>query len=126
MQTTDTGVMSTREVAARFNELAKQEKWFEIQEELFADDVKSIEPEGSPYFEYREGKTSVRKKGQDWVARITEARGRHTTEPIIAGNHFVVGREVDITVNGHGRVVINELMVYEVKNGQIISEQFFY
>ena len=29
-------VMTTHEVAARFNELARQEKWFEIQDELFA------------------------------------------------------------------------------------------
>ena len=35
-------VMTTREVATRFNELAKQEKWFEIQDELFSDDVKAL------------------------------------------------------------------------------------
>jgi len=27
--------LTTQEVAARFNELAQQEKWFEIQDELF-------------------------------------------------------------------------------------------
>lgn len=35
--------MTTQEVAARFNELARQEKWFEIQDEFFADNVKSID-----------------------------------------------------------------------------------
>ena len=33
--------MTTTEVAERFNELAQQEKWFEIQDELFADNVRS-------------------------------------------------------------------------------------
>ena len=114
------------EVAARFNELAKQEKWFEIQDELFAENVKSIDPPNSPYFDYAEGKAKVRKKGEDFVNRVEAAHRRYTTEPVIAGNHFAVGREVDITVHGIGRIQINEIMLYEVKDGKIISEQFFY
>ena len=124
MTTTET--LTTKEVAARFNELAKQEKWFEIQDELFADNVKSIDPPNSPYFGYAEGKAVVRKKGEDFVKKIEAAHRRHRTEPIIAGNHFAVGREVDITVQGYGRIQINEIMLYEVKDGEIISEQFFY
>ena len=124
MTTTET--LTTQEVAARFNELAQQEKWFEIQDELFADNVKSIDPPNSPYFGYAEGKAVVRKKGEDFVKKIEAAHRRHTTEPIIAGNHFAVGREVDITVQGYGRIQINEIMLYEVKDGEIISEQFFY
>jgi len=123
---TTTEILTTKEVAARFSELAKQEKWFEIQDELFADDVKSIDPPHSPYFGYAEGKASVRKKGEDFVKRIEAAHKRYTTEPVVGGNHFAVGREVDITVQGHGRIQINQIMMYEVKDGRIISEQFFY
>lgn len=118
--------LTTKEIAARFNELAKQEKWFEIQDELFADNVKSIDPPNSPYFGYAEGKAAVRTKGEDFVKKIEAAHRRSTTEPIVTGNHFAVGREVDITVQGHGRIQINEIMLYEVKDGEIISEQFFY
>ena len=118
--------LTTQQVAARFSELAQREKWFEIQDELFADDVKSIEPPHSPYFTYAEGKTLVRKKGEDWVKRITAALKRHTTQPLVTANHFVVGREVDITVDGLGRIQIHELMMYEVRDGKIVSEQFFY
>jgi hypothetical protein len=124
MTTTET--LTTQEVAARFNELAKQEKWFGIQDELFADNVKSIDPPNSPYFGYAEGKAAVRKKGEDFVKRIKAAHRRYTTEPVIAGDHFAVGREVDITVQGYGRIQINQIMLYEVKDGEIISEQFFY
>lgn len=123
---TDTITLTTKEVAARFNELAKQEKWFEIQDELFADDVRSIDAPHSPYLGYAEGKANVRKKGEEWVKRIEAAHKRYTTEPIVAGNHFAVGREVDITVNGIGRIQINQVMLYEVKDGKIILEQFFY
>jgi hypothetical protein len=47
--TTNKTALTTKEVAARFNELAMQEKWFEIQDEFFADNVKSIDPPNSPY-----------------------------------------------------------------------------
>lgn len=114
------------EVAAQFNELAQQEKWFEIQDAFFADHVKSIDPPGSPYFAYAEGKAAVRQKGEDFVKRIEAVHRTHTTEPVVGGNHFAVGRESDITVQGLGRIQINQVMLYEVKDGQIISEQFFY
>lgn len=126
MTTTDKRVMTTQEVAARFNELAQQEKWFEIQDELFAKHVQSIDPKESPYFGYAEGKIAVRKKGEDFVSRVTEFHGASTTAPLITGNHFAVGREVDITVEGHGRIQIKEIMLYAVKDGEIILEQFFY
>lgn len=119
-------VMTTQEVAARFNELAHQEKWFEIQDELFADNVRSIDPPHSPYFGYAEGKNPVRKKGEDFVKRIEAVHRTYTTEPVVGGNHFAVGREVDITVQGFGRIQINQVMLYEVKDGRIVLEQFFY
>jgi ketosteroid isomerase-like protein len=117
---------TTHEVALRFNTLAQQEKWFEIQDELFADNVKSIDPSNSPYFKNAEGKTAVRKKGEEFVKKIEAAHRRYTTEPVVAGNHFAVGREVDITMQDSGRIQINEIMLYEVKDGKIVLEQFFY
>ena len=126
MKNANTKERTTREIATRFNELAREEKWFEIQDEFFADNVRSIDPSGSPYFGYAEGKDAVRKKGQDFVSRITDFHGASTSEPIVAGNLFAVAREMDITVTGHGRIQINEIMVYEVKEGQIVSEQFIY
>ncbi len=118
--------MSTQEVADRFHELAQKEKWFEIQDEFFSDDVKSVDPEGSPYFGYAEGKAAVRKKGEDFVKRIEAVHTLDTSAPIVAGSHFVVVRQKDITVRPHGRIRINELMLYEVRNGKIVLEQFFY
>ena len=124
--TTMQKIMTTQEVASRFNELAQQEKWFEIQDEFFADNVKSIEPVNSPYMENAEGKTAVRKKGENFVNKITALHSAYTSEPLVTGNHFTVVREVDITVQGHGRIQMHQIMLYEVNNGQIILEQFFY
>lgn len=125
-KSTNNAVMTTQEVASRFNELAKQEKWFEIQDEFFSDKIRSIDPPNSPYFGYAAGKTAVRKKGEEFVKKIEAVHRTNTTEPVIAGNHFAVGREVDITLQKFGRIQINQVMLYEVKAGQIVLEQFFY
>jgi hypothetical protein len=118
--------MTTQEVAARFDELAQQEKWFEIQDEFFADNVRSVDPPNSPYFGYAEGKTAVREKGKEFVGKIQEVHRVYTSKPLVSGNHFAVGREKDITVQGFGRIQIHQIMLYEVKDGQIVLEQFFY
>src|SRR5689334_14438610 len=86
-QSSKTKTFTTDEVAMRFMELAQEEKWFDIQDELFSNDVKSIDPPNSPYFKYAEGKAAVCKKGEDWVKRITAAHKRSTTQPVIAANH---------------------------------------
>jgi hypothetical protein len=122
----NTETMTMHEVAARFDELAQQEKWFEIQDELFAENVRSIDPANSPYLGYAEGKAAVRNKGKDFVDRIEAVHRMYTSKPLVSGNHFAVGREMDITVAGHGRIQINEIMLYEVTEGQIVVEQFFY
>jgi hypothetical protein len=126
MTTETKKTLTTQEVATRFDELARQEMWFEIQDELFADHVRSVDPPNSPYFGYAEGKLAVRKKGLDWVEKITEVHGTSTTHAVVGGNHFSVGRSFEITVKGFGRIKIDEIMLYEVKDGQIVLEQFFY
>ncbi|MFB6456673.1 SnoaL-like domain-containing protein [Chitinophaga sp. Hz27] len=117
---------TTQEVAARFHELAQQEKWFDIQDEFFGQAVQSIEPTGSAYFDYAVGKTLVRKKGEDFVKKITAVHRTYTSAPIVTDNHFAVVREVDITQEDYGRIQIHQIMLYEVRNGEIVKEQFFY
>ena len=118
--------LSVEDIAARFNTLAQEEKWFQIQDELFADDVQSVEPAHSRYFKNANGKLAVRKKGEEWVALVRGVHKLSTSEPIVARHHFAVARFVDIDVEGYGRVVMDELMVYEVKDGKIVVEQFYY
>jgi hypothetical protein len=118
--------MTTQDVAARFHELALQEKWFEIQDELFADEVRSIEPPTAKGLPNVEGKSAVRKKGEAILSQVEAVHSASTTAPVIGGNYFAVGRKLDMTVRGIGRTQMNEVMLYEVKDGQIVLEQFFY
>ncbi|MGC4103818.1 MAG: hypothetical protein QM738_20960 [Ferruginibacter sp.] len=75
---------------------------------------------------YAEGKASVRKKGADFVQKIEAFHSGSTTAPVVSGTYFAVGRKMDVTVQGFGRIQLNEVMLYQVKDGRIISEQFFY
>src|SRR5688500_6388848 len=124
--TTNKTVLTIQEVAARFNELAQQEKWFEIQDELFADDVRSVEPPNAPHMKNAEGKVPVRKKGENWVSKVEAFHGGYTSEPVIGGNYFAVGRQAEITVQGPGRLKSDQIMLYEVRDAKIVLEQFFY
>ncbi len=114
------------EIFERFKALAAAERWFDLQDDLFASNVKSIDPPQSPYMGFAEGKAAVRKKGKDFVAKVEEFHGAKTSEPVIGGNYIAVGRDMDITAQGFGRIQINEIMLYEVKDGEVVSEQFFY
>jgi hypothetical protein len=124
MNTTTT--LTTTEIAARFHALAQQEKWFEIQDEFFAEDVRSIEPPNSPYLPDAAGKAAVRQKAQDFVSRVEAVHQARTTAPVIGGDHFAVGRLIECTVRGLGRITIDQVMLYRVRDGRIVLEQFFY
>jgi hypothetical protein len=118
--------LTTQEVANRFDRLAQQEKWFDIQDELFADNVRSIEPPTAKNLKNAEGKAAVRKKAEDLIKQVAEVHSSSTTAPVVAGNYFAAGRRLEITVKGLGRIKMDEVMLYEVKDGQIVLEQFFY
>jgi hypothetical protein len=47
-------------------------------------------------------------------------------DPIFTGNFFACIMNMDVTYKEHGRMAMNEIAVYEVKDGKIISDQFFY
>jgi hypothetical protein len=78
---TITQAMTTQELASRFYEYAKKDEWFEIQDEFFSDNVKSIDPPNSPWFDsvYAEGKIPVRKKGEEFVKKIEAVHKMYTT-----------------------------------------------
>jgi predicted ester cyclase len=44
----------------------------------------------------------------------------------VAGDYFSIAWMMDITMKGQGRVKMEEVCVYKVKDGKIVWEQFFY
>ena len=57
---------------------------------------------------------------------VEEMHGGFSNQPQIAGNYFAVAMGMDVTMKGQGRMKMDEIAVYEVKDGKIVKEQFFY
>ena len=119
-------VMSTQEIADRMSQLFKENKWTEIQNELFSDDVESIEPPHAQGIQSVKGIEAVRKKGEEFNNMVEEVHGGFVGEPIVAGNFIAVAMGMDMTMKGMGRMKMDEIALYEVKDGKVIKEQFFY
>lgn len=117
--------MTTQEVANRFSELAQQGNFEQILKELFADHAKSIEPEAGP-FETVAGLDQIIAKGNKFHETVEEMHGGYTSGILVAGNYFTCTMGMDVTLKGAGRVKLDEVAVYKVEEGKIVSEQFFY
>jgi anaerobic selenocysteine-containing dehydrogenase len=126
--TTEAAVMTTQDVANRFNELAQTGQWDAIQKELYAENCVSIEPAHAAAMGMgnAEGIEAIRKKGEAFGAMVEEMHGGYTTPPVIGGNFFSVGMGMDCTMKGMGRTKLDEIAVYEVKDGKVVKEQFFF
>ena len=118
--------MTTQEVAKRFYELAQQGNWHQIQDELFSHDAKSIEPAGAQGLSTVQGIDKIKAKGKEWDNMVQETHGGYCNEPQVAGRFFTCTMGADVTMEGQGRLTMDEVALYEVKDGKIISEQFFY
>jgi hypothetical protein len=121
-------VMTTQEVANRFNELAQSGQWDKIQGELYAENAVSIEPpHGAAMGMVNvEGMGAIKKKGEDFNTMVEVMHGGYSTQPVVGGNFFSVGMGMDVTLKGAGRMKMDEIAVYEVKEGKIVKEQFFF
>ena len=120
--------MTTKEVAKRFSELANEGKFDTIQDELFSQDAESIEPASglTMGMTNAKGLSAIKEKGRQFNETVEEMHGGYSSEPVVGGNHFSVAMGMDVTMKGAGRVNMDEIAVYEVKDGKITKEQFFY
>lgn len=119
-------VRTTQEVANRLNELFKENKWMEAQEELFAENAVSIEPPHAQGLQSVEGLAAIKKKAEDFNNMVEEMHGGWVSEPLVGGNYISFAMGMDCTMKGMGRMKMEEIAVYEVKDGKIVKEQFFY
>jgi hypothetical protein len=125
MTETKEQTMTTQEVADRFYELALQGNFDQIQAELYDENVKSIEPANSDW-QNVEGLDKVMDKAKEWKSTMEEMHGGYTNKPQVAGNFFTCTMGMDMTVKGQERMKMDEVAVYEVRDGKIVLEQFFY
>lgn len=117
--------MTTQDVADRLVSLCREGKNVDAINELYADNIVSLEAAGSP-MERAEGKEAILGKTNYWHSTVQEIHSGEVSDPVVTGNFFSVSMEMDVTYKETGRYVMKEIAVYEVKDGKIVFEQFFY
>ncbi|KAA2240966.1 nuclear transport factor 2 family protein [Chitinophaga agrisoli] len=118
--------MTTQQIADRLVELCRKGDFETAQKELYAEDVVSIEPEATPQFEKEtKGLQAILEKGEKFQSMVEEMHGGSVTDPVVADNSFAMVLMMDVTMKEMGRMKMSELCVYKVKDGKVISEEFF-
>jgi hypothetical protein len=121
--------MTTQEIANRYYELACQGKWTEIQNELHHDSVICQEPEKAALrgvSVLTKGKEAVMAKSVANREMIEAIHQQFCSEPLVGANFFSLALKRDVTFKTNQRMQLEEICVFQVEEGKIISEQFFY
>ncbi|AQS95147.1 hypothetical protein BXQ17_14140 [Polaribacter sp. BM10] len=118
--------MNTSEVAQKWKQMCEQGKNLECITELYADNVVSKEMPGVPHGEIVSGKQNVMEKSKQWLEDVVEFHSNEISEPLVADKHFTSKMNFDVTFKSKGRQQMEEVCVFEVQEGKIVNEQFFY
>jgi hypothetical protein len=110
------------EIATRLASLCNELKFIEAYTELFADNAVSIDPnlKNVPLT----GLHNLIEREEQFLANV-EIHDIKVSEAIFAGSYFSVILSMNFTVKGQGNKMIEEICVYQVENGKIVSQQFF-
>jgi len=72
------------------------------------------------------GRDAVKAKGIASRDLIDTIHDQYCSEPIVGGNFFSVVLRRDVTFKNKQRLQLEEICVFNVNEGKIISEQYFY
>jgi len=118
--------MTTQEIASRLYELSQQGQFETAQNELFSADATSTESNMQGQRETANGIDAIKEKGKHFQSEVVEMHGAYSNEPLVFGNYIFMEMGIDATMKSMGRMNMKEMAKYEVRDGKIISEEFFY
>lgn len=118
--------MKTEEIAKTLVKWCNEGNWQQCYEEFYSPEILSIEGDGTAPDTVANGMEAVAKKGE-WWQETFEVHSSVASDPVVADNWFSVRFEMDTThkPSGH-RSTSSEIGIYQVKDGKIVREQFFY
>jgi len=117
--------MTTQEVANKLVGYCRQGQYENAMKELYDPNIVSIEPKGAP-MEKVEGFEGVVQKAEYFNNMVEEFHGNEVSEPIVADNFFSCRMKMDATFKEGGRQSMEEICLYQVEDGKIVKEEFFY
>ena len=110
--------MSTQSVAEKLVSLCREGKNIEALDSLYGEDVVSHEPSCAPN-PVTTGKAAVRKKSEEWLASVEEFHSGEVSDPVVADKHFSCSMSFDVTFKERGRMQMDEICVFEVKDDKM-------
>lgn len=117
--------MTTKEVAEKLVGYCRQGQFEEATKELYSNDIVSIEPDGAPVKEIK-GIEGVIAKGKQFNDMVEEFHGMEVSDPIVADQFFTCSMKMDVTFKGAPRSSMEEICLYQVADGKIVKEEFFF
>lgn len=112
------------EIGRALVEMFNRGQWTEIEDRFWSPGIVSCEGEGVA-MEWV-GRNAVRQKGEQWYAE-NQVHGASAEGPYVGASGFAVRFRMDVENRANGqRTLMEEVGVYEVKNGKIVREEFMY
>ena len=106
--------------------LRREGKFSDAIKELYAPNVESHEPAGAQAPSPTKGFEAVLNKTEEFGKGMEEVHLNKVSDPIVADNYFSVAMHMDVTMKGKGRMKMEEIALYHVADGKIVSDRFFY
>jgi ketosteroid isomerase-like protein len=124
---TATASTSTAAVAEELVSFCKTGDFMGAINNLYSPDIVSIESMGTETMPREmKGIDAIRGKNQ-WWAENHEVNSSVVDGPFVGDDKFAVYYNLDVTFKPTGkRTPMEEMALYEVKDGKIVREQFFY
>lgn len=117
--------MTTKEVADKLVSHCRIGQFEEATTALYSNDIVSIEPDGTPVKEVK-GIEGVIAKGKHFNEMVEEFHGMEVSDPVVADAFFSCSMKMDVTFKGAPRSTMEEICLYEVRDGKIVKEEFFF
>lgn len=118
--------MTTKQIAEKLTSLLKEGKFDEVYDTLFDQEkVKHIEPQ-SPYFPDIKGVKAIKEKDEIMRGNIAEFHSMEVGEAITSKDFIALPYKASFTLKDGNKTELDEIILYQVENGKIILEQFFY
>lgn len=119
--------MTTEQVAKRYYELIQQHQYEQIQNELYTPNAISIEPENDSNLPLVvEGVEALRQKEGLFFSQVDQMFGSYMSETVVSTFFFSMMTGMDVKMKGKQRKKKEQICVFEVRDGKIVKEQFFY
>ena len=118
---------TTAAVAEELVSFCRDGNFMDAINTLYSPDIVSVESMGNETMPREmKGIDAIRGKNQ-WWAENHEVNSSVVEGPFVGEDKFSVYYNLDVTFKPTGkRTVMEEMALYEVKDGKIVREQFFY